>query len=294
MMLRIFISFSFVVFLQVQIMAKIGEVPLTILPSGQILIPVNFSDNSGTHLVLLEVHGENAFRTDLPKKLSQVPMDTTRVRQSFDEFKIGDYTFKNQVSFKRDKQLASNANKALPPNCIGTLGFSTFRSKAIQINLKDKKLVVADAFDEMIFSEDVKIVVLGSSYVNNVPVVNVKTSVYGTQKMFIDPSKPFGFHYSRSELPENIRELEMQELKTRTIRVFGKDSISMIMDKPMPIFMEEETKVEGFPPLFSDNFPPCIGAEFLRNYSVIIDFSNGILCLDPLNEKAKKETTELE
>lgn len=289
---KIVVVLCFSVLLVTKVFAKVGEVSITILPGGHVMIPVSFVENLEPQFVLLDVNGSNLLRTDNPEKLKAFPIVKSQTKVIFNDFKVGEYVFKNPVTFNLDGNLNKRDDIELPQNCIGTIGFAAFRSNAILLNLKEKKMYFADSFEELAFTEDVKIVVLTSSFMNNVPVVKVKTQKYGVQKMYIDPAQPFAFQFSWQNVPTDLKKKMINELPTSTLKLTGNDSITVHVEKPMAIYLEEDVKVEGYSPVISEKVESYIGAEYLKNYALIIDFVNGIICLDPLTNKAKKETEE--
>lgn len=293
MIIRKWILFYLAFVICHNVSARVSEISIKVLPTGQIVIPVQIPDVENTQYVLFDATGENVLRGDINKKMFEMNVDTTASKVIFENFKVGTYAFRESVSFKISKSLVQRTDLVFPENVIGTVGSSMFRSTAIQMNLSSKKLVVADSFEELNFTENLMIIVFSSSFVNNIPVVKVGVKNFGEQRLYIDPSKSVAFHFDWKQVSDEAKEMSEGKLQIRSNSLNGKDSLELIVPKSIEVVLESDAIVKGHKPSFSSTFKPCIGSDFLKNYAFTIDFRNATMYLDPINAVGKSEIVEM-
>lgn len=288
------VLYCFALFLVHSLHARVSEFQIKILPAGQIAIPVHIEGVENPKYMLLDVTGENLLLGDIHKKLEVLNIDSTASKIAFDNFSIGSYSYKEAISFKISEDLIERSDLSFPDNVVGTIGSSLFAFKAVQINLAAKKMVIADTFEELDFTENLKIIVFSSSFINKIPVVKVNIKNFGTQRLYVNPSKPVSFHFAWNEVSDEAKEMSEGKLQLRTNSLNGTDSLQLISTKPLEVMLESDAKVSGHKPSFSNTNYPCIGNEFLKNYVFTIDYKNAAMYLDPINSAGKTELIEIE
>lgn len=282
---RIYFSIIIITLSFLRISAKVTEVPFIELPTGQVLIQVDFKGKIGQQYFIIETAGNNLIRRDMPERLDFIGIDTTKSFIDFPEISVGDMTFTKSNNFRLKRSLSNRSEYAFPVSVLGTLGSKFFKNKILQFNFQKNTLRIGDNVDEFEIKPQTPQVHFTQSFTNNIPVIDTYSTEFSSYNVYIDISLAIEICLPWKDIPASKRNQSGNSSEVYEMSLDGKKKIVFSSNNVNKLYLNREITLYNIEIMFSDDLTPSIGNLFLRNFISTIDFNDGILYLDPVTNK---------
>nr|WP_321450392.1 hypothetical protein [uncultured Carboxylicivirga sp.] len=262
------------------ISAKVTEIPYTQLPTGQLVIELYLDNIELPQLFIVETSGGNFIRNDINFRLNTIGIDTLKSNYTFNKVKIGGREFK-KINFKSKLTLGKRSKFAFPDAIIGTVGPELFKDRIVQFDFNKQIIKIADSKTDLNLSETTPIVHFSNSFINRMPVFDIKPINHERQLVDIEVSIPLGINLAWIGEAQRLKYTNLTDMTPYRIKLDDIQTIDVFEMTIKELYFENSIVFYNIPITYCNEIRPIIGYQFLRNYITTFDFKNNLLYLQP-------------
>nr|WP_319400100.1 hypothetical protein [uncultured Carboxylicivirga sp.] len=262
------------------ISAKVTEIPYTQLPTGQLVIELYLDNIESPQLFIVETSGGNFIRNDINFRLNTLGIDTLKSNYTFNKVNIGGREFK-KINFKSKLTLGKRSKFAFPDAIIGTVGPELFKDRIVQFDFNKQIIKIADSKTDLNLSETTPIVHFSNSFINKMPVFDIKPINHERQLVDIEVSIPLGINLAWIGEAQRLKYTNLTDMTPYRIKLDDIQTIDVFEMTIKELYFENSIVFYNVPISYCNEIRPIIGYQFLRNYITTFDFKNNLLYLQP-------------